>query len=88
MNLLLWRVATMPCTERRLECSNAVADPDPQMYANFHTGSPVNLANYSTRRQNDAWNFIKSSARLDGGYRDPQVYGILLPPFFGSSWIT
>ena len=24
-----------------------LADPDPQMYANFHTGSPVNLANYS-----------------------------------------
>jgi 4-phytase/acid phosphatase/peptide/nickel transport system substrate-binding protein len=23
------------------------ADPDPQMYANFHTGSPVALANYS-----------------------------------------
>jgi peptide/nickel transport system substrate-binding protein len=23
------------------------ADPDPQMYANFHTGSPVNLAGYS-----------------------------------------
>src|SRR5262249_54363713 len=25
----------------------ALADPDPQMYANFHTGSPVALANYS-----------------------------------------
>jgi peptide/nickel transport system substrate-binding protein len=24
-----------------------LADPDPQMYANFHTGSPVNLAGYS-----------------------------------------
>ncbi len=24
-----------------------LADPDPQMYANFHTGSPVNLAQYS-----------------------------------------
>jgi peptide/nickel transport system substrate-binding protein len=24
-----------------------LADPDVQMYANFHTGSPVNLANYS-----------------------------------------
>ena len=24
-----------------------LADPDPQMYANFHTGSPVALANYS-----------------------------------------
>jgi peptide/nickel transport system substrate-binding protein len=24
------------------------ADPDPQMYANFHTGSPVALANYSS----------------------------------------
>jgi peptide/nickel transport system substrate-binding protein len=24
-----------------------LADPDPQMYANFHTGSPVNLASYS-----------------------------------------
>jgi len=24
-----------------------VPDPDPQMYANFHTGSPVALANYS-----------------------------------------
>jgi 4-phytase/acid phosphatase/peptide/nickel transport system substrate-binding protein len=24
-----------------------LADPDPQMYANFHTGSPVNLARYS-----------------------------------------
>jgi peptide/nickel transport system substrate-binding protein len=25
-----------------------LADPDPQMYANFHTGSPVALANYSS----------------------------------------
>jgi 4-phytase/acid phosphatase/peptide/nickel transport system substrate-binding protein len=24
-----------------------LADPDPQMFANFHTGSPVALANYS-----------------------------------------
>src|SRR6185312_7650029 len=24
-----------------------LADPDPQMYANFHSGSPVALANYS-----------------------------------------
>jgi peptide/nickel transport system substrate-binding protein len=24
-----------------------LADPDPQMFANFHTGSPLNLANYS-----------------------------------------
>ena len=24
-----------------------LADPDPQAYANFHTGSPVNLSNYS-----------------------------------------
>ena len=24
-----------------------LADPNPQMYANFHTSSPVNLANYS-----------------------------------------
>ncbi len=24
-----------------------LADPDPQMYANFHTGSPIALANYS-----------------------------------------
>jgi 4-phytase/acid phosphatase/peptide/nickel transport system substrate-binding protein len=24
-----------------------LADPDPQMYANFHSGSPVDLANYS-----------------------------------------
>ena len=24
-----------------------LADPDPQMYANFHTGSPAALANYS-----------------------------------------
>src|SRR5258708_19329175 len=24
-----------------------LADPDPQMYANFHTGSPVALANFS-----------------------------------------
>jgi len=25
-----------------------LADPDPQMYANFHTGSPVNLDYYFT----------------------------------------
>jgi peptide/nickel transport system substrate-binding protein len=25
-----------------------LADPDPQAYANFHTGSPVNLSNYSS----------------------------------------
>jgi peptide/nickel transport system substrate-binding protein len=25
-----------------------LADPDPQMYANFHTGSPLALANYSS----------------------------------------
>jgi 4-phytase/acid phosphatase/peptide/nickel transport system substrate-binding protein len=29
-----WRIVDFP-------------DPDPQMYANFHTGSPVALANYS-----------------------------------------
>jgi 4-phytase/acid phosphatase/peptide/nickel transport system substrate-binding protein len=29
-----WRIVDLP-------------DPDPQMYANFHTGSPVALANYS-----------------------------------------
>ena len=49
-----------------------LADPNPQMYANFHTGSPVNLANYSNPEAERRLEFIKSSARLDGGYRDPK----------------
>src|SRR5262249_23376427 len=33
-DIIGWRIIDLP-------------DPDIQMYANFHTGSPVNLANYS-----------------------------------------
>src|SRR3954467_8937151 len=39
-----------------------LADPDPQMYANFHTGSPVALANYS----NPELDRLLENARVTG----------------------
>ena len=39
-----------------------LADPDPQMYANFHTGSPVALANYSDPELDQ----LLEHARVDG----------------------
>ncbi len=46
-----------------------LADPDPQMYANFHTGSPVNLANYSNpeidRLLDDARGSADQEKRVD-----------------------
>ena len=39
-----------------------LADPDPQMYANFHTGSPVNLANYSNPEVDKLLDDARSSA--------------------------
>ena len=41
-----------------------LADPDPQMYANFHTGSPVALANYSNPE-------LDQSARARAGHGRP-----------------
>src|SRR3954451_519998 len=46
-----------------------LADPDPQMYANFHTGSPVALANYSNpeldRLLEHARNTAEQAKRID-----------------------
>lgn len=39
-----------------------LADPDPQMYANFHTGSPVNLAGYSNPEVDKLLDEARSSA--------------------------
>lgn len=39
-----------------------LADPDPQMYANFHTGSPVNLANYSNPEVDQLLDDARNSA--------------------------
>ena len=39
-----------------------LADPDPQMYANFHTGSPVNLASYSNPEVDKLLDEARSSA--------------------------
>jgi peptide/nickel transport system substrate-binding protein len=40
-------------------------DPDPQMYANFHTGSPVALANYSDPELDRLLEHARSTADLD-----------------------
>ena len=42
-----------------------LADPDPQMYANFHTGSPVNLANYSNPELDKLLERARSSADIE-----------------------
>jgi peptide/nickel transport system substrate-binding protein len=47
-----------------------LADPDPQMYANFHTGSPVNLANYSNPEVDNLLDDARNSADLEKRVED------------------
>jgi peptide/nickel transport system substrate-binding protein len=42
-----------------------LADPDPQMYANFKTGSPVALANYSNPELDDLLEKARTTADTD-----------------------
>jgi 4-phytase/acid phosphatase/peptide/nickel transport system substrate-binding protein len=42
-----------------------LADPDPQMYANFHTGSPVNLASYSNPDLDKLLEHARSTADIE-----------------------
>ena len=42
-----------------------LADPDPQMYANFHTGSPVALANYSNPELDKLLEHARTTADID-----------------------
>jgi peptide/nickel transport system substrate-binding protein len=42
-----------------------LADPDPQMYANFHTGSPVALANYSDPELDRLLEHARTTADID-----------------------
>jgi len=42
-----------------------LADPDPQMYANFHTGSPVALANYSNPELDKLLEHARTTADTD-----------------------
>jgi 4-phytase/acid phosphatase/peptide/nickel transport system substrate-binding protein len=42
-----------------------LADPDPQMYANFHTGSPVALANYSNPELDKLLEHARVTAEVD-----------------------
>jgi 4-phytase/acid phosphatase/peptide/nickel transport system substrate-binding protein len=42
-----------------------LADPDPQMYANFHTGSPVNLAGYSNPDLDKLLEHSRSTANIE-----------------------
>jgi 4-phytase/acid phosphatase/peptide/nickel transport system substrate-binding protein len=42
-----------------------LADPDPQMYANFHTGSPVALANYSDPELDRLLEHARTTAETD-----------------------
>jgi 4-phytase/acid phosphatase/peptide/nickel transport system substrate-binding protein len=42
-----------------------LADPDPQMYANFHTGSPVALANYSNPDLDHLLEHARTTADVD-----------------------
>ena len=47
-----------------------LADPDPQMYANFHTGSPVALANYSDPELDRLLEHARSTADMDKRIED------------------
>jgi len=47
-----WRIVDLP-------------DPDPQMFANFHTGSPVALANYSDPELDHLLEHARSTADLE-----------------------
>ena len=52
-----WRIVDFP-------------DPSPQMYANFHTGSPVALANYSDPELDRLLEHARSTAELDKRIED------------------
>jgi 4-phytase/acid phosphatase/peptide/nickel transport system substrate-binding protein len=47
-----------------------LADPDPQMYANFHTGSPVALANYSDPELDRLLEHARTTADTDKRIED------------------
>ena len=47
-----------------------LADPDPQMYANFHTGSPVALANYSSPELDQLLEHARVTADVDKRIED------------------
>jgi peptide/nickel transport system substrate-binding protein len=47
-----------------------LADPDPQMYANFHTGSPVALANYSNPELDKLLEHARTTAEIDKRVED------------------
>jgi len=47
-----------------------LADPDPQMYANFHTGSPVALANYSDPELDKLLEHARTTAEIDKRIED------------------
>ena len=47
-----------------------LADPDPQMYANFHTGSPVALANYSNPELDQLLEHARTTADVDKRIED------------------
>lgn len=63
-----------------------LADPDPQMYANFHTGSPVNLANYSNPEIDRLLEAARSSAdqeqRVQDYCRIAQILNTEVPWFW------
>jgi peptide/nickel transport system substrate-binding protein len=63
-----------------------LADPDPQMYANFHTGSPVNLANYSNpevdRLLDDARASADQEKRVDDYCHIAQILNQEVPWFW------
>ncbi len=63
-----------------------LADPDPQMYANFHTGSPVNLANYSNpevdRLLDDARGSADQEKRVEDYCRIAQILNQEVPWFW------
>ena len=46
-----------------------LADPDPQMFANFHTGSPVALANYSNPELDKLLEHARATADLGKAHR-------------------
>jgi peptide/nickel transport system substrate-binding protein len=52
-----WRIVDFP-------------DPDPQMFANFHTGSPVALANYSDPELDRLLEHARSTADIDKRIED------------------
>jgi len=55
-----------------------LADPDPQMYANFHTGSPANLAQYSDPEIDRLLEHARSTADQNARIEDYCALGRLL----------